>query len=157
MHTRLEFNEIAETNVDDQKKNKSKRPQKQNLQKDLKELVTTHKTTVSMPSETFPLMGNNESPAVSFRNRVMTTFKLTLKSLPVNYLLVFVPLGLLAGILDWGSSAIFWLNFFAIVPLASLLAFATEELAEFTGETIGGSSLCRLLPSKRARFVLSRR
>lgn len=91
-----------------------------------------------MPSESFPLMGNNESPSVSFRNRVMTTFKLTLKSLPVNYLLVFVPLGLLAGMLEWGSSAIFWLNFFAIVPLASLLAFATEELAEFTGETIGG-------------------
>ncbi|OBA24239.1 calcium/proton exchanger [Metschnikowia bicuspidata var. bicuspidata NRRL YB-4993] len=64
--------------------------------------------------------------------------KLTIKSSPVNYLLVFVPLGLLAGILDWGLNAIFWVNFLAIVPLALILAFATEELAEHTGQTIGG-------------------
>lgn len=32
----------------------------------------------------------------------------------------------------------FWINFFAIVPLALILAFATEELAEHTGQTIGG-------------------
>lgn len=63
---------------------------------------------------------------------------LTLKSSPVNYLLFFVPLGLLAGMLGWGSNAIFWINFFAIVPLALILAFATEELAEHTGQTIGG-------------------
>lgn len=59
-------------------------------------------------------------------------------SSPVNYLLVFVPLGLAAGVLEWSSNAIFWINFLAIVPLALILAFATEELAEHTGQTIGG-------------------
>lgn len=63
---------------------------------------------------------------------------LTLKSSIVNYLLVFVPLGLLSGYLNWGSNFTFWLNFVAIVPLASVLSFATEELAEHVGETIGG-------------------
>ncbi|KAJ6144324.1 Sodium/calcium exchanger membrane region [Penicillium chermesinum] len=56
----------------------------------------------------------------------------------VNVLLVFVPLGIVAGALHWDSTAIFILNFFAIVPLASLLSFATEELAAVMGQALGG-------------------
>lgn len=63
---------------------------------------------------------------------------LTIKSSVVNYLLLFVPIGLLSGYLGWGSNYTFWLNFIAIVPLASVLSFATEELAEHVGETLGG-------------------
>lgn len=62
----------------------------------------------------------------------------TLKSSPVNYLLIFVPLGILAGELEWSATARFLLNFFAIVPLASVLAFATEEISEHVGQTVGG-------------------
>lgn len=56
----------------------------------------------------------------------------------VNLLLVFVPLGIIAGALGWDSSAVFALNFFAIIPLASLLSFATEELAATMGQALGG-------------------
>ncbi|OKP14261.1 Vacuolar calcium ion transporter [Penicillium subrubescens] len=56
----------------------------------------------------------------------------------VNILLVFVPLGIIAGALGWDPSAIFVLNFFAIIPLASLLSFATEELAATMGQALGG-------------------
>jgi Ca2+:H+ antiporter len=56
----------------------------------------------------------------------------------VNWLLIFVPLGILAGELGWGPPAVFILNFIAIVPLASLLSFATEELSAKLGETLGG-------------------
>ncbi|EAU35586.1 hypothetical protein ATEG_03784 [Aspergillus terreus NIH2624] len=56
----------------------------------------------------------------------------------VNILLVFVPLGIIAGALHWDSTAVFVLNFFAIVPLASLLSFATEELAATMGQAMGG-------------------
>lgn len=96
-----------------------------------------------MPSlgDNVPLLSGNARPKLTFssaQKSIVKTFKLTLGSSPVNYLLVFVPLGLLAGILNWSSNAIFWINFLAIVPLASLLAFATEELSEHTGETIGG-------------------
>ncbi|RDW70578.1 calcium/proton exchanger [Aspergillus mulundensis] len=56
----------------------------------------------------------------------------------VNVLLVFVPLGIIAGALKWNSTAIFVLNFLAIVPLASLLSFATEELAATLGQAMGG-------------------
>jgi len=55
-----------------------------------------------------------------------------------NILLVFVPLGIIAGVAGWDPVAVFVLNFLAIVPLAGLLAFATEELAAKLGQTIGG-------------------
>jgi hypothetical protein len=61
-----------------------------------------------------------------------------LKSNYVNVLLVFVPLGIAAGMADWSPTAKFILNFIAIIPLASLLAFATEELAVPLGQTLGG-------------------
>ncbi|KAF8001305.1 hypothetical protein HF325_003806 [Metschnikowia pulcherrima] len=89
-------------------------------------------------SDRLPLLGRKSRGSSSVLSLLLTGTKLTLKLSPVNYLLIFVPLGLLAGILDWGLNAIFWVNFFAIVPLASILAFATEELAEHTGQTIGG-------------------
>ncbi|RAH73406.1 calcium/proton exchanger [Aspergillus aculeatinus CBS 121060] len=56
----------------------------------------------------------------------------------VNVLLVFVPLGIIAGVLHWDSTVIFTLNFLAIIPLASLLSFATEELAATMGQALGG-------------------
>lgn len=56
----------------------------------------------------------------------------------VNLLLVMVPLGIVAGALGWDSTAVFTLNFFAIIPLASLLSFATEELAATMGQALGG-------------------
>ncbi|ABN65193.2 Ca2+/H+ antiporter [Scheffersomyces stipitis CBS 6054] len=87
-------------------------------------------------NENLALLGRSNSP--SFKTRAIDTLVLTLKSSPVNYLLVFVPLGLAAGYLQWSANAIFWINFVAIVPLASILAFATEELAEDVGETVGG-------------------
>ena len=63
----------------------------------------------------------------------------TLKSnVYVNWLLVFVPLGIIAGALGWSPTAVFILNFLAIVPLASLLSFATEELSVKLGQTLGG-------------------
>ena len=94
-----------------------------------------------MPSmdDRTPLVGENRPRTLAqTKASVLRVFMMTLKSSPVNYLLVFVPLGILAEYLKWSANAIFWLNFFAIVPLASLLAFATEELSENVGQTIGG-------------------
>ena len=62
----------------------------------------------------------------------------TLVSNPVNVFLVFVPLGIIAGIIGWPPVTIFVLNFLAIIPLASLLSFATEELSAKMGDTLGG-------------------
>lgn len=62
----------------------------------------------------------------------------TLASNYVNILLVFVPAGIALGMTGANPTAVFVVNFFAIVPLASLLSFATEELSVKLGQTIGG-------------------
>lgn len=64
--------------------------------------------------------------------------KTTLGCSYTTYLLPFVFLGIYAGHHDWDDSIAFLLNFLAIIPLASLLSFATEELAKSVGQTIGG-------------------
>eukprot|EP00428_Durinskia_dybowskii_P040388 CAMPEP_0170261330 /NCGR_PEP_ID=MMETSP0116_2-20130129/30545_1 /TAXON_ID=400756 /ORGANISM="Durinskia baltica, Strain CSIRO CS-38" /LENGTH=433 /DNA_ID=CAMNT_0010512393 /DNA_START=113 /DNA_END=1414 /DNA_ORIENTATION=- len=57
---------------------------------------------------------------------------------PINILLVFVPLGICAGEMEWGPMSTFSTNFMAIVPLAAVLGAATECLAAHTGQMIGG-------------------
>ncbi|KAG7410347.1 Vacuolar calcium ion transporter [Fusarium oxysporum f. sp. raphani] len=64
--------------------------------------------------------------------------KVTLLSNYVNFLLVMVPLGIIAGKLGWSPTAVFTINFFAIIPLAAVLSFATEEISMKLGETLGG-------------------
>lgn len=61
-----------------------------------------------------------------------------LSSSYVNVLLVFVPVGIVLGALDINPTAIFIVNFLAIMPLAALLSFATEELSAKMGQTLGG-------------------
>ena len=56
----------------------------------------------------------------------------------INLLLVFVPLGIIAGHQEWSAPWVFSLNFCAIIPLAAVLSFATEEIASRLGETLGG-------------------
>jgi len=70
--------------------------------------------------------------------QVLHVTKVTLYSNYVNILLVFVPLGIVAGATGWNPTTVFVLNFFAIVPLAAVLSFATEEIAVKLGQTMGG-------------------
>lgn len=49
-----------------------------------------------------------------------------------------MPLGIVAGELEWSAPWVFTLNFLAIIPLAAVLSFATEEIAGRLGETLGG-------------------
>jgi Ca2+:H+ antiporter len=91
-------------------------------------------------SESTPLLGSrpNEPKWKSLPKHVAGLFWATLTSNYVNVFLIFVPIGILAGALHWNPTAIFILNFIAIIPLASLLSFATEELSAKLGQTLGG-------------------
>lgn len=80
----------------------------------------------------------HHNPMIRYPSTILHTTWQVLKTNYVNVLLVFVPIGILSGILNWSPVAQFCLNFVAIVPLASLLAFATEELAVPLGQTLGG-------------------
>jgi Ca2+:H+ antiporter len=57
----------------------------------------------------------------------------------INVLLVAAPAGIAINYVPQVNRiAVFVVNFIAIVPLAAMLGFATEEIALRTGETIGG-------------------
>lgn len=55
-----------------------------------------------------------------------------------NLLLFCLPLGLVAGKYEWNPTAVFVLNFLAILPLAEILSYSTEELSVSVGQILGG-------------------
>ena len=56
----------------------------------------------------------------------------------INVLLIMAPVGIIVHALKLNPIAVFVINFIAIIPLAAMLSYATEEIALRTGETIGG-------------------
>ena len=53
-------------------------------------------------------------------------------------LLVFIPVSIAAHFLEWGETVVFITAALGIVPLASYMGTATEEIAVVTGPNIGG-------------------
>lgn len=109
--------------------------------------------TSNETNETSPLLtqGSNGQPAkgkhlweddrawVRYPSLFVHLTWLTLTNNYVNVLLVFVPAGIVVGMIPgMNPTVVFVINFFAIVPLAALLGFATEELSVKLGETVGG-------------------
>lgn len=80
----------------------------------------------------------SDNTFIRLNAHVFNVTKVTLLSNYVNVLLVFVPLGIVAGATHWNPTVVFILNFFAIVPLAAVLSFATEEISMKLGQTLGG-------------------
>lgn len=83
-------------------------------------------------------------PKAPVHQRFFRDVKRILLSSWINVLLVFVPVGIILGaVQEWGGvniispSGIFALNALAIVPLASLLAYATESVAVKMGDSWG--------------------
>ncbi|KJX98828.1 hypothetical protein TI39_contig388g00008 [Zymoseptoria brevis] len=69
---------------------------------------------------------------------IMTQIKAVLFSW-INILLIFVPIGIaLEQVKSFSRIGVFVINFIAIIPLAAVLSFATEELAMYIGEVLGG-------------------
>ena len=57
----------------------------------------------------------------------------------INVLLIAAPVGIALNFVPAvDKKAVFVVNFIAIIPLAAMLSFATEEIALRTGETLGG-------------------
>lgn len=68
----------------------------------------------------------------------MGQIRATLFNSWINVLLVMIPVGIAVHYAKLDPVAIFAINFIAIIPLAAMLSYATEEIALHTGETIGG-------------------
>lgn len=81
---------------------------------------------------------STRNPKYTGLRAAMYDLEYVLKASPLNFLLVFVPLGLVWGHFQLDHTWTFAFNFLAIIPLAAILANATEELASKAGNTIGG-------------------
>lgn len=64
--------------------------------------------------------------------------KTTICCSKANFLLIFIPLSIIAAAKDWSPVAVFTLSFLAIFPLAELLSWSTEQLSASVGQTLGG-------------------
>jgi Ca2+:H+ antiporter len=56
----------------------------------------------------------------------------------INILLVAAPVGIGLNYAGVDGKVVFCVNFIAIIPLAAMLSFATEEIALHVGESLGG-------------------
>ncbi|QSZ34384.1 hypothetical protein DSL72_005976 [Monilinia vaccinii-corymbosi] len=56
----------------------------------------------------------------------------------INVLLIAAPIGIALNYAGANKIAIFVVNFIAIIPLAAMLGFATEEISLHVGESLGG-------------------
>ncbi|TPX43879.1 hypothetical protein SeMB42_g04533 [Synchytrium endobioticum] len=92
------------------------------------------------PPDTLTLLpSSNRHPGpVPEKPTWKSSAKATFFASKMNILLAFVPLGIISGELNWREYATFFLNSLAIIPLAGLLGFATEEVGLRCGERIGG-------------------
>ncbi|KAJ6008076.1 hypothetical protein N7540_012052, partial [Penicillium herquei] len=69
---------------------------------------------------------------------VASQLRATILNSWINVLIIAAPVGIALYAIKANSVAVFVVNFIAIIPLAAMLSFATEEIAMRTGETIGG-------------------
>ena len=68
----------------------------------------------------------------------MSQIRATIFNSWINVLFIMVPVGIAVNYTHISPVAIFVINFIAIIPLAAMLSYATEEIAYHTGETFGG-------------------
>ncbi|CAI9264742.1 unnamed protein product [Lactuca saligna] len=70
--------------------------------------------------------------------KVITSIKIALFSNKINLLIPFGPLAMLVDTLTGNHGWVFFLSLLGIIPLAERLGWATEQLAFYTGPTVGG-------------------
>ncbi|KAJ6727669.1 VACUOLAR CALCIUM ION TRANSPORTER [Salix koriyanagi] len=72
------------------------------------------------------------------KNVVYKSIKTVVFSNKLNVLIPFGPLTILVHILTGHNGLVFLLSLLGIIPLAERLGYATEQLAMYTGPTVGG-------------------
>ncbi|EEF37767.1 Vacuolar cation/proton exchanger, putative [Ricinus communis] len=72
------------------------------------------------------------------RNSVLDSIKIVVFSAKINLLMPFGPLAILVDAISGNHGWVFLLCLLGIIPMAERLGFVTEQLAFFTGPTVGG-------------------
>lgn len=61
-----------------------------------------------------------------------------LRKYPIAFLLLFLPLAIIAEFGHWGATWVFVFSAIGVIPLAGYIGQSTESLAHYTGPRIGG-------------------
>ena len=122
------------TNAGDGQADNERTPLMTNASSSVGNMASLHSLTNSNGKPLY----EDDRPWVRWPMNFLHLTWMTLSSNYVNILLVFVPAGIVLGALGMDPTAVFIVNFLAIMPLAALLSFATEELSAKMGQTIGG-------------------
>lgn len=87
-----------------------------------------------------PLLSDRDQAIkdVSFKPSLASSIWHILSLSKLNFLLIFFPIGTIVDQLNLSSTLIFTTNFLAILPLAQLLSYSTEETSLYFGENVGG-------------------
>ncbi|GAV74781.1 Na_Ca_ex domain-containing protein [Cephalotus follicularis] len=100
---------------------------------------------VARKAQSISATGNASFPTIlstsgdkMLRNRVYRSLKTVVFSNKLNLLMPFGPLVIIVHYLTGHHGWVFFLSLLAITPLAERLGYATEQLAFFTGPTVGG-------------------
>ncbi len=80
--------------------------------------------------------GKDKKPKKKFT--AMSQIRATLFNSWINVLLIASPIGIAVSYAGVNPIVVFVINFIAIIPLAAMLSYATEEIALRTGEVLGG-------------------
>ncbi|KAJ2160829.1 hypothetical protein GGF46_001959 [Coemansia sp. RSA 552] len=95
---------------------------------------TDHRHSIAEPGgpadDTHPPPAGLKQPWQVLRRSIFSSW--------INVLLLLVPVGIASHPAGFSDVAVFVINFFAIIPLAKILGYATEQLALHLGEALGG-------------------
>ena len=84
-----------------------------------------------------PIISESQEDKPNIAKRFYEACKEVLFSTWLNLLLVFVPVGIAVQAAGVNKTIVFAMNAIAIIPLAGMLAHATESVASELGDTIG--------------------
>ncbi|KAE8098919.1 hypothetical protein FH972_016946 [Carpinus fangiana] len=102
---------------------------------DAQKLHPTHTVEIGSCSSSLQASGNI---MFMLRNVVSENLKKVVFSSKLNLLMPFGPLAILAEEMTGHRGWVFFLSLLGITPLAERLGYATEQLAFYTGPTVGG-------------------
>ncbi|RWR95806.1 vacuolar cation/proton exchanger 3-like protein [Cinnamomum micranthum f. kanehirae] len=114
---------------------------KSNLQSEAEILVNPSSTVAikTHPNSHFRPLINVPRVAIQWiRNRLFKNIYVVLIRAKINVLLPFGPLAVVLHYVTGNHGLVFFFSMLGIAPLAERLGFATEQLACYTGPTVGG-------------------
>nr|POE60484.1 vacuolar cation/proton exchanger 2 [Quercus suber] len=82
--------------------------------------------------------GNSQASINVMLRNVYKSIKIVVFSNKLNLLIPFGPIAIIVKKLNGGHAWVFFLSLLGITPLAERLGYATEQLAFYTGPTVGG-------------------